>query len=93
MRRHAPLLASVPDDGGAKPLQGRTYVVSGSVPGYSRTSVNERIEALGGTASSSVSAKTTALVTAETPTAKARKAAQLGIPLIDPAEFAEMLAS
>ncbi len=66
--------------------------MSGSVPGYSRTSVNERIEALGGTASSSVSAKTTALVTAETTTAKAKKAAQLGIPVIDPAEFAQMLA-
>ncbi len=86
------LTMSVPDDGGAKPLQGQTYVVSGSVPGYSRTSVNERIEALGGTASSSVSAKTTALVTAETTTAKAKKAAQLGIPVIDPAEFAQMLA-
>ena len=40
------LIMSVPDDGGAKPLEGQTYVVSGSVPGYSRTSVNERIEAL-----------------------------------------------
>jgi DNA ligase (NAD+) len=83
---------SVPDDGGAKPLQGHVYVVRGSVPGYSRTSVNERIEALGGTASSSVSAKTTALVTAETATAKAKIAAQLGIPVIDPTEFAELLA-
>ena len=86
------LTMSVPDDGGAKPLQGQTFVVSGSVPGYSRTSVNERIEALGGTASSSVSAKTTALVTAETTTAKAKKAVQLGIPIIDPAEFAATLA-
>jgi DNA ligase (NAD+) len=85
------LTMSVPDDGGAKPLQGQAYVVSGSVPGYSRTSVNERIEALGGTAGSSVSAKTTALVTTETTTAKAKKAAQLGIPVIDPAAFAAML--
>jgi DNA ligase (NAD+) len=86
------LTMSVPDDGGAKPLQGQAFVVSGSVPGYSRTSVNERIEALGGTAGSSVSAKTTALVTAETTTAKAKKAAQLGIPVIDPVAFADMLA-
>jgi DNA ligase (NAD+) len=79
-------------DGADKPLAGKTYVVSGAVPGYTRTTIAERIEALGGTASSSVSAKTTALVTAETDTAKARKAAQLGIPVIDPAEFAETLA-
>ncbi|PRY06017.1 NAD-dependent DNA ligase LigA [Kineococcus rhizosphaerae] len=86
------LTMTVPDDGAAKPLAGKTYVVSGAVPGYTRTTIAERIEALGGTASSSVSAKTTALVTAETDTAKARKAAQLDIPVIDPTEFAAMLA-
>lgn len=86
------LTMTVPDDGADKPLAGKTYVVSGAVPGYTRTTIAERIEALGGTASSSVSAKTTALVTAETDTAKARKAAQLNIPVIDPAEFAEILA-
>jgi DNA ligase (NAD+) len=83
---------AVVDDGGAKPLAGKTYVVSGSVPGYTRTTIAERIEALGGTASSSVSAKTTALVTSETTTSKAKKAASLSIPVIDPAEFATLLA-
>lgn len=83
----------VEDDGTPKPFAGQTYVVSGSVPGYTRNSVNERIEALGGTASSSVSAKTTALVTSETSTSKAKKAASLGIPVIDPAEFAVMLSA
>ncbi|GIE89942.1 NAD-dependent DNA ligase LigA [Actinoplanes regularis] len=86
------LTMRVEDDGGEKPLAGKTYVVSGSVPGYTRTTVSERIEALGGSASSSVSAKTTALVTAETTTSKAKKAAQLGIPVIDPEEFARLLA-
>ncbi|MEU4689537.1 NAD-dependent DNA ligase LigA [Actinoplanes sp. NPDC023714] len=86
------LSMGVVDDGSVKPLAGQVYVVSGSVPGYTRTTVSERIEALGGTASGSVSAKTTALVTAETGTSKAKKAAQLGIPVIDPEEFARMLA-
>jgi DNA ligase (NAD+) len=88
----AGLTMHVEDDGAAKPLAGNTYVVSGTVPGYNRTSVNERIEALGGRASSSVSATTTALVTAETTTAKAKKAAQLGIPILDPNDFATLLA-
>ncbi|TDO31400.1 NAD-dependent DNA ligase LigA [Paractinoplanes brasiliensis] len=83
---------SVPDTEGEKPFEGRTYVVSGSVPGYTRTTVSERIEELGGRASGSVSATTTALITSETTTAKATKAAKLGIPIIDPADFAEMLA-
>lgn len=74
------------------PLAGKTYVVSGSVPGYTRTTVQERIEALGGKASGSVSKATTALVTSETDTSKAKKAAELGITVIDPAEFARLLA-
>jgi DNA ligase (NAD+) len=83
---------SVPETTGDKPLDGKTYVVSGSVPRYTRTTVSERIEQLGGRASGNVSATTTALVTSETTTAKAIKATKLGIPIIDPAEFAEMLA-
>jgi DNA ligase (NAD+) len=82
----------VPETAGAQPLAGQTYVVSGSVPGYTRTTVSERIEQLGGRASGSVSATTTALVTSETTTAKATKAAKLGIPILDPADFAAMLA-
>jgi DNA ligase (NAD+) len=83
---------SVPETEGAQPLEGRTYVVSGSVPGYTRTTVSERIEQLGGRATGSVSATITALVTSETTTTKAKKAAQLGVPIIDPTEFAELLA-
>lgn len=82
---------AVEETAGPKPLAGKTYVVSGSVPGYTRTTINERIEALGGTASSSVSKNTTALVTSETGTSKAKKAASLGIPVIDPDEFARMI--
>jgi DNA ligase (NAD+) len=77
---------------GDLPLAGQTYVVSGTVPGYTRTTVQERIETLGGKASSSVSNATAALVTSETETSKAKKAAELGIPVIDPTEFAQMLA-
>lgn len=73
------------------PLAGQTFVVSGAVPGYTRTTIAERIEALGGRASSSVSKDTTALITAETTTSKAMKAAQLGIRVIDPTDFVEMI--
>jgi DNA ligase (NAD+) len=73
------------------PLAGQTFVVSGAVPGYTRTTIAERIEALGGRASSSVSKDTTALITAETGTSKAVKAAQLGVKVIDPAEFVRQI--
>lgn len=80
------------DDGAPKPFEGKTYVVSGSVPGFSRTTIQEAIENLGGKASSSVSKTTTALITGETSTSKAKKAADLNIPIIDPDTFAQMLA-
>lgn len=76
---------------GSKPLAGKTVVVSGSVPGYSRNEANEAIEAAGGKSSGSVSAKTSYLVTAETTTSKAKKAADLGVPVIDPDQFAALL--
>lgn len=79
---------AAPVSTGSVDLTGHVYVVSGSVPGYTRTSINERIEELGGKASSSVTAKTTALVTAETATSKAKKAAELGVTVLDPTEFA-----
>lgn len=75
-----------------KPLAGKTVVISGSVPGYTRTTVQERIEELGGKASGSVSKNTSYLVTDETTTSKAKKAAELGVPIIDPADFAALLA-
>jgi DNA ligase (NAD+) len=79
------------DDGTVKPFTGHTYVVSGAVPGFTRTTIAEAIEALGGRASSSVSKTTTALVTAEEGTSKAKKAASLGIPVIDPVDFLAMM--
>lgn len=74
------------------PLEGKTVVISGSVPGYSRNEANEAVVAAGGKSSGSVSKNTTYLVTAETTTSKAKKAADLGVPIIDPADFAALLA-
>ncbi|WP_251151356.1 NAD-dependent DNA ligase LigA [Cellulosimicrobium sp. Marseille-Q4280] len=75
----------------AAPLAGMTLVVSGSVPGYSRTSIAEAIEAAGGKASSSVSASTSMLVSPESSTGKYVKAQSLGVRIADPATFAEAL--
>lgn len=74
------------------PLAGKTIVVSGSVPGFTRTTINERIEALGGKASGSVSRNVDLVVTSETTTSKAVKARELGITVMDPDEFAAMVA-
>jgi DNA ligase (NAD+) len=81
------------DDGSPKPLAGMTFVISGAVPaGYkNRGAAQEAIEAAGGKASGSVSKTTTALITDETTTSKAVKAASLGVPVIDPDQFDALL--
>ncbi|GMA31092.1 NAD-dependent DNA ligase LigA [Litorihabitans aurantiacus] len=72
------------------PLAGMTIVVSGSVPGYTRTTVAEMIEARGGRSSSSVSAATSLLVSEPSTSAKYVKAGKLGVRIVTPQEFLEL---
>jgi DNA ligase (NAD+) len=73
-------------------LTGGTFVVSGTVEGFTREEAQAAIEQRGGKATSSVSSKTTALVVGDSPGAsKSRKAEELGVPIIDGDAFKEML--
>ena len=75
---------------GELPLAGMTIVVSGSVPGYTRTTVAEMIEARGGRSSSSISAATSVLVSEPSTSAKYVKAGKLGVRILTPQEFLEL---
>ena len=75
----------------AQTLAGMTIVATGSLEGYTRESIKEAIEAHGGKAASSVSKKTTAVVVGVNAGSKAEKAAALEIPMLDEAQFAELL--
>lgn len=72
-------------------LAGLTVVVTGAVPGYTRDSANEAIEARGGKASGSVSKKTSVLVAGETTGSKYVKAESLGVPILSAEAFADLL--
>ena len=73
-------------------LAGATFVVSGTIEGFSREEAQAAIEARGGKATSSVSGKTTALFVGDSPGAsKTRKAEELGIPILDGDAFRRML--
>ncbi|WP_371682552.1 NAD-dependent DNA ligase LigA [Kitasatospora sp. MMS16-BH015] len=80
----------------AGPLTGETVVVTGSMTGplaaLSRTEVNELVERAGGKSSSSVSQRTTLLVAGEKAGSKRAKAESLGIRILSPEEFAELVA-
>jgi DNA ligase (NAD+) len=73
-------------------LEGVTLVVSGTLSGFSREEAEAAIEAAGGRATGSVSAKTTALVVGDSPGAsKVNRAEELGVPIIDEATFVRLL--
>lgn len=73
-------------------LAGATFVVSGTLDGFSREEAQAAIEARGGKATGSVSGRTTALVLGESPGAsKSRKAEELGIPIVDVEVFRKLL--
>ena len=73
-------------------LAGATFVVSGTIEGYTREEAEAAIERRGGKTTSSVSGKTTALIVGDSPGAsKTAKAEQLGIPMVGPEQFERML--
>ncbi len=79
------------------PLAGMRVVVTGSMAGspladMTRTQMHELIERAGGVASGSVSKDTSLLVCGETGSAKHTKALSLGVPVMEPADFASLLA-
>jgi DNA ligase (NAD+) len=74
-------------------LAGRTIVVTGTVPGWSREGAEAAVKQRGGKATGSVSAKTDALVVGEAPGAsKVTKATELGIRVIPGEQFDDLLA-
>jgi DNA ligase (NAD+) len=69
------------------PLAGKTIVVTGTLPTLERKEAEDLIVKLGGKASGSVSKKTSFVVAGESAGSKLTKAKELGIEVIDEAEF------
>ncbi len=72
-------------------LSGETFVITGSLDTMSRDEAKERIRALGGDISESVSKKTSFVVAGAEPGSKYDKAKELGVPILDEKEFRRML--
>ena len=72
------------------PFSGQTFVVTGTLDGFSREEVKEFIEAHGGKVTDSVSKKTDYLVLGAEPGSKAEKARSLGVKIIGEAELRKL---
>ena len=73
------------------PLAGMTVVVTGTMPGFTRDGAEEAVRQAGGKVSSSVSKKTDIVFVGEGAGSKQTKAEELGIRIVQAADFAGTL--
>ncbi len=84
-------MKAVKDEDASDKLAGMTIVVTGTLPTLGRKEAEELIVKNGGKASGSVSKKTSLVLAGEAAGSKLTKANELGIRVIDEAEFLSML--
>jgi DNA ligase (NAD+) len=89
MEYKGPKRVEVSED--ANPFAGKTIVLTGKMEQMSRPEAKERIEALGGKVTGSVSKKTDIVVAGEDAGSKYDKALELGITIWDEEQFLKML--
>jgi len=74
------------------PLTGRTYVITGTLEGFTREEATSQLEARGAKVSDSVSSKTTGVIVGEEPgRSKLTKAEKAGVPLLTEAQLVRLL--
>lgn len=76
-----------------RPLTGKTFVITGTLPTLARDQLKDRLEAAGGKVAGSVSKKTHYLVAGADAGSKLDKARELGVAIIDENEVLALLSS
>ena len=73
------------------PLQGKTFVITGTLSNMTRDEAKAELQSLGGKVSGSVSKKTDYIVVGEDPGSKADKAEKLGVEILNEAALQKLL--
>ena len=73
------------------PLAGKTFVITGSLDDLTRDQAAALLKARGAKVSSSVSAKTSAVIAGEKPGSKVSKAESLGVEVMDQSQFEALI--
>ncbi|TYP51308.1 NAD-dependent DNA ligase LigA [Thermosediminibacter litoriperuensis] len=76
---------------GPRPLDGLTFVLTGTLEKYTRQQATELIEKLGGRVTGSVSKKTDYVIVGKDPGSKYENALKLGIKILNEGEFEELI--
>ncbi|MFO7935207.1 MAG: BRCT domain-containing protein, partial [Bacteroidales bacterium] len=76
---------------GSEKLSGKVFVLTGELEGYTREEAKERIESLGGRATSSVSENTDYLVVGENPGKKLDQAREKNVEVLNESQFSALL--
>jgi DNA ligase (NAD+) len=76
---------------GPRPLEGLTFVLTGTLERYTRQQATEIIEKLGGRVAGSVSKKTDYVVVGQDPGSKYDKAVKLGVKILNEEQFEDMI--
>ncbi len=80
------------ESGASLPLDGKSYIVTGTLASMGREEAEDKLRALGATVTSSVTKTTTALIVGEKPgKGKTDKADKLGIPRMNEVEFLKLI--
>jgi len=73
------------------PFSGKSFVVTGTLSGFTRREAEDRIKILGGNVASAVTRKTDYLVAGASPGSKVAAAGRLGTEILDEAAFLELI--